>query len=138
MDMKFMLEFSLIILALFIVFPHVMEHHFVILYLPIVVIWALLIEHFDPFAPPLRRGSGSTPSKPWSLGGGRRGADPRAVIAFLISFLLIGLKYAWGRFPTLGGGLISLVTGLKLYGVIILFFLVAAMIRGCAPGAERR
>jgi len=100
-DMRFMLEFSLFLLAIFITFPHILDHHHVILYIPILLVWALLIERYD------------------------RGA----FIAFLCSFLLIALKYAFGRFPMLKSGVLSIITGLKIYGVILLFFLAAYMIR---------
>lgn len=41
-DMEFILEFSLILTLIFIVFPVVHEHHYILLYVPIMSVWAKL------------------------------------------------------------------------------------------------
>lgn len=96
----FILEFSLMLLLLFIVCPIVHEHHYVLLYLPVIAVWAMLSK--DP--------------------------KPIKLILFVISFLLIALKYSLIQFRLFNMGFLSIFSGFKLYGVIILFFLTAHMI----------
>ncbi len=96
LDEKFILDFSLVIICLFMVFPLVHEHHFVLLYLPIIFSWAKLNKE-------LRR---------------------VPLILFMISYLLIGLRYNLIRFPEFGSGFFSIFSGFKLYGVAVLFLLI--------------
>ena len=100
LDLKFILEFLLFITFAFIASPVVHEHHYVFLYLPILFLWARLSK------------------------------DAKLVPAllFIISFLLIGLRYSLVRFPIFNMGPLAIFSGCKLYGVIILFFLTAHMI----------
>jgi hypothetical protein len=100
-DIKFILEFSLIITFLFIAFPLVHEHHYVLLYLPILFLWVIL-NNKGKLVP---------------------------LFIFIISFLLIGLEYSLVRFTLFTKGFFSILSGLKLYGVVILFFLTASTIK---------
>lgn len=99
-DMEFILEFSLILTLVFIIFLVIHEHHYIILYLPIISVWAGLSR------------------------------DTKVVpaILFVVSFLLIALKYSLVRFPLFNSGFLSIFSGFKLYGVMILFFLTAYLI----------
>lgn len=99
-DIRFILEFSLMLLLLFIVCPVVHEHHYILLYLPIIAVWARLSRDTRPF---------------------------RSFL-FVISFLLIALKYSLIQFELFNRGFLSIFSGFKLYGVAILFFLTADII----------
>jgi hypothetical protein len=99
-DGTFIMEFSLVLLLLFIICPIVHEHHYILLYLPIIAVWARLC----------RERASSMP------------------IIFVLSFLLIALRYSLVSFDTFHSGFLSIFSGFKLYGVMILFFLTAHII----------
>ncbi|MDD5679700.1 MAG: glycosyltransferase family 87 protein [Candidatus Omnitrophica bacterium] len=96
-DLRFLLEFSLMLPLIFLIFPVVHEHHYILLYLPIILLWARLNK------------------------------EPKLIptVLFALSFLLIGLRYSLIQFPAFGSGFLSVFSGLKIYGVIMLFFLIA-------------
>jgi len=109
-DPVFMLEFSLFLLLNFIICPEVHEHQYVFLYLPILLTWALTMQ--------------------------RPQAGHAAL--FLSAFLCVALRYSLVQFSAFHTGVPAIFTGLKLYGIMAFFFLVASMIRGGTPGIERR
>lgn len=101
LDLKFILEFSLVIICGLIISPVVHEHHYVFLYLPIILVWIKLSRE-----------------------------EAKILLSlFIISFLLIGLRYSLIRFHIFGAGFLSIFSGFKLYGVVLLFFLTADMIK---------
>lgn len=92
---SFLLEFSLWIITVFIVSPYSSLGHFVILYLPLFIIW-VYIENKNCKCN-------------W--------------IIYVISFLLIGLKYSFAQFPQFSSGILSIVTNGHLFGVMLLYYL---------------
>lgn len=101
LDLKFILGFSLMIICGLIISPVVHEHHYVFLYLPIIFVWSKL----------------------------NRDEERVPLVLFIVSFLPIGLKYFLKRLHIFNTGLLSIFSGFKLYGVALLFFLVAYMIK---------
>ena len=101
LDLSFILEFSLAIIFVLIAAPIVHEHYYIMLYLPILFLWAKL----------------------------SRDGKKIPLFLFFLSFLLIGLKYSLISFPMFRTGPLAIFSGLKLYGVLVLFFLTAYVIR---------
>lgn len=97
LDTKFILGFSLAIAFILIAFSVTHEHHYLFLYIPIIFLWALLTKQ----------------------------AKSGPALWFMVSFLLIALKYSLQGFPAFSAGWLAVYSGMKLYGVIILFFLLA-------------
>ena len=101
-DPIFWLEYALFIVLISIVNPLVQETHYILLYIPIILFWYKM-EIFKP------------QEKIWTF--------------FILSYLLIGLKYSLIGFPVFHKGILSLLYNGKLYGVIILYLLGAKIIK---------
>ncbi len=94
---KFLLEFGLVSMTPSIIFILVHEHHYVLLFIPLIFAWAALLHC----------------------------RQKTAFAAFAVAFLLVGLKYTFKHVPAVASGLPSLLSGLKTYGVVTLFLLAA-------------
>jgi len=96
----FLIQFSLFVTAIFMINPFVEEHHFILLYLPFLVIWYNIekLELFD-------------------------------CILYVTSFLLIALKYSFIQFPIFHKGLLSIIASGKTFGFIILYILLARLLK---------
>lgn len=98
----FTLEFSLVLILILIISPIVHEPHYVLLYMPIILFWYNLEVFKDE-------------KLPWIL--------------FVVSFLLIALRYSLNRFPIFHTGILSLFFNGKLYGTILLYILGVKIIK---------
>jgi len=90
---RFLLDFSLFLMAPLVVFMLTHEHHYILLLIPLVFAWAAL-------------------QKEYRYGG-----------LFIAAFLLLGSRYNLIQFPAFSQGPAALFTGLKLSGLLILLFL---------------
>jgi hypothetical protein len=96
-DRRFLLEFSLFLMLPSIVFMMVHEHHYILLFIPLIFIWGALQKE------------------------GRYGA------LFIAAFVLLGLRYNLIQFPAFRQGPLALMGGLKLFGLLILFCLASRL-----------
>jgi hypothetical protein len=101
-DSLLWLEFSLVLTTIMIITPLVQDTHYVLLYLPFFLFWYKLVEYKEEI-------------KLWVL--------------FIISFLLISLKYSLIGFPIFHEGILSLFYYGKLYGVVCLYLLGVKIIQ---------
>jgi hypothetical protein len=54
---------------------------------------------------------------------------PSHYIVFILAYLFLGLRYSLISFPQFHSGVLAIFSGGKLFGVIILFFLVGKFIQ---------
>ena len=97
----FLLQFSIVFAYLFAVYPFVHEHHYVLLYLLIISSWASVC----------------------------RAPAAKYALLFVVSYVLLGLKYSLVRFPLFSKGILSVASCGKLLGVLILFYLASCLIK---------
>jgi hypothetical protein len=99
--MGIFLEFSLFVTLCFLVSPWINEGHFIILYIPLLSCWFYLAEN-----PSFLEGA-----------------------LFATSYLILGLKYSVISFGAFRTGIPSLVLGVKVFGYILLFYLVCRLLK---------
>ena len=96
-DRRFLFEFCLFLMLPLIVFMLTHEHHYVLLFIPLILVWGVLQK---------KREYGAM---------------------FIAAFLLLGLRYNLIQFSAFRQGLPALLTGIKLFGLLILFYLVVRL-----------
>jgi hypothetical protein len=79
--------------------PWLHETNFPVLYLPFLVVWFSLAKTHDP----------------------------KAYAVFILSYLLLGLRFSLNRFPSFQKGILPILTAWKFDGIILLFALLAMM-----------
>jgi len=95
-----LLEYALFVLLSFLVCPWIHNHHLVVLYIPVLIIWFKLSDN----------------------------GSLKLYWLFIAAYLLMGIGYSFVRFPGFHLGLLSIFSAGQLIGILIMFFILGKLL----------